>query len=180
MKKLQITIADDNPALLQQLADFIIDESCSKGVNYIMVKPFNVGVIAGKAEHVRDAIGKDKKIKESKPDVDMIIAEKLNQIGIPASLKGYRYICTAIKEVLKDEMALEGITKVLYPNVAKKHNSTSQRVEKAIRHAIEVAWSRNEESELKKEFKFSKGSGRMRPTNSEFIAVLSQNIRRSV
>lgn len=86
---------------------------------------------------------------------------------------------TAVKEVISNEDALEGVTKVLYPDVAKKHNSTPQRVEKAIRHAIEVAWSvedaYNNGSKDKYSVRYKKG----RPTNSEFIAQISREIRQS-
>ena len=107
------------------------------------------------------------------------ISNKLNEIGVPARLKGYRYMITAVKEVISNEDALEGVTKVLYPDVAKKHNSTPQRVEKAIRHAIEVAWSvedaYNNGSKDKYSVRYKKG----RPTNSEFIAQISREIRQS-
>ena len=109
--------------------------------------------------------------------MELLISRRLIEIGVPASLKGYRYIITAIEEVVMDEAVLEGVTKVLYPEVAKKHNSTPQRVEKAIRHAIEVAWSRNGDSRLKKAFKYSVDSGKNRPTNSEFIALSAQYIK---
>ena len=113
------------------------------------------------------------------PRMDTIISNKLNEIGVPARLKGYRYMITAVKEVISNEDALEGVTKVLYPDVAKKHNSTPQRVEKAIRHAIEVAWSvedaYNNGSKDKYSVRYKKG----RPTNSEFIAQISREIRQS-
>lgn len=113
------------------------------------------------------------------PQMDTIISNKLNEIGVPARLKGYRYMITAVKEVISNEDALEGVTKVLYPDVAKKHNSTPQRVEKAIRHAIEVAWSvedaYNNGSKDKYSVRYKKG----RPTNSEFIAQISREIRQS-
>lgn len=160
--------------------DVIISESCKKGVDYIMVKPYDMELVSNKIKDVCKIIDSRRNIENYSYSVDSLISEKLNQIGVPASLKGYRYMVTAIKEVLNDETALEGVTKVLYPGVAKKHNSTPQRVEKAIRHAIEVAWLRNDGSKLKEDFEFSIHSGKVRPTNSEFIAVLSQKIKMNV
>lgn len=153
MEKQKIMISDNNSILLQQLTD-IISIMCN-GVE-----------------------GRDV-LSNYSHSLDALISKYLNEVGVPPSLKGYRYIITAVKEVLRDEIVLEGITKVLYPNVAKIHNSTPQRVEKAIRHAIEVAWSRNDASKLKEEFKYATTSGRTRPTNSEFIAILSQYIKLS-
>ena len=83
---------------------------------------------------------------------------------------------TAVKEVIGNNGALDAVTKILYPDVAKIHNSTPQRVEKAIRHAIEVAWTIDRESQFKKEFSYLVSMGKQRPTNSEFLAKLSQDI----
>lgn len=116
--------------------------------------------------------------EEIKPEVDkeLLISERLMEIGIPVRLKGYRYMITAIEKVVEDESLLEGVTKILYPDVAKIHNSTPQRVEKAIRHAIEVAWGRDLSEDIKKDFNYF---GKRRPTNSEFIASVSRYIRLS-
>lgn len=203
MEKLNITIADNNPILLQQLADAIIHESYSRGIDYILVNPQDIGVIAGKVSKVHYVMENTQKEDASwhmpedpqkegdaswhalenpqraggVPRIKSVIADQLNKIGIPASLKGYRYIITAVEEVIRDETVLEGVTKVLYPGIAKKHHSTPQRVEKAIRHAIEVAWNRDSDSRLKQKFRYLMHPEKSRPTNSEFIAVLSQSIK---
>ena len=109
--------------------------------------------------------------------LDEIISKSLNEIGIPARLKGYRYLTTAIKEVLKNDEVLDAVTKILYPDIAKKHNSTAQRVEKAIRHAIEVAWSSGENNSSQMPYQYIIRAGKSRPTNSEFIAKLAQDIK---
>lgn len=140
---------------------------------------YDMEAIAGRIERIYTFLNGREISPNYSNTIDGVISKHLNEIGIPPSLKGYRYIITAIKEVLKDETVLEGITKILYPTVAKLHNSTSQRVEKAIRHAIEVAWSRNQDSKLKEEFKYATSMGKSRPTNSEFIATLSQYIKMS-
>lgn len=110
-------------------------------------------------------------------NLEEIIVKKLNEVGMPPSLKGYRYIITAVKEVLNNENILDGVTKILYPKVARVHKCTPQRVEKGIRYAIELAWSRNNGSKLKEEFSYIMAPMQKRPTNSEFIAMLSQHIK---
>ena len=102
--------------------------------------------------------------RKGKKELENIISRKLIGLGIPTRLKGYKYILAAIEQVLEDETSLEGVTKILYPDVAKKYNSTPQRVEKAIRHAIEVAWTDNVVENR-------------RPTNSEFISRISTYIK---
>lgn len=176
--------------------DILISEALNRGVNYVIMKPFDCNIMAEKIKKVY--LRMNEILKENKsmldyntddlsicaksgtiPQMDTIISNKLNEIGVPARLKGYRYMITAVKEVISNEDALEGVTKVLYPDVAKKHNSTPQRVEKAIRHAIEVALSvedaYNNGSKDKYSVRYKKG----RPTNSEFIAQISREIRQS-
>lgn len=178
MERLNITLADENPMLLEQLADMIIHESYNRGIDYILVNPQEIGMYAGKVDKIHYVMdhSKEKTVKTQKNT----IIDELNKIGMPASLKGYRYMITAIQEVLKDETVLEGITKVLYPEIAKQHESTPQRVEKAIRHAIEVAWNRNQDSKLRQKFRYLANQQKSRPTNSEFIAVISQEIKANV
>ena len=110
---------------------------------------------------------------EDNKKIDKVISEKLNAVGIPTRLKGYRYMITAVKEAVNNEEALDAVTKILYPDVAKKHHSTAQRVEKAIRHAIEVAWN---DQAHKENYGYIIDSGKYRPTNSEFITKITQDI----
>lgn len=159
MQKMK-TITDENSRILLQQLGNVIDYNNQMEFTYTIVDQRDV-------------------ISDYSHKIDVLISKNLNEVGIPRSLKGYRYIVTSIKEVLRDETVLDGVTKILYPTVAKIHNSTPQRVEKAIRHAIEVAWSRNEDSKLKDEFKYAISKGKTRPTNSEFIATLSQYIKMS-
>ena len=106
-----------------------------------------------------------------------IISRKLIGLGIPTRLKGYKYILAAIEQVLEDETSLEGVTKILYPDVAKKYNSTPQRVEKAIRHAIEVAWGRGQADVVESIFGYTVSASKGKPTNSEFIAMIADKLR---
>ena len=101
----------------------------------------------------------------------------IHEIGIPAHIKGYHYLRDAIIMSIEDMDVLNAITKVLYPTVAKKHQTTSSRVERAIRHAIEVAWSRGKLDTLDELFGYTVSNGKGKPTNSEFIALIADTIR---
>ena len=100
-----------------------------------------------------------------------------HEIGIPAHIKGYHYLRDAIIMAVEDMDVLNAITKVLYPTVAKKHQTTASRVERAIRHAIEVAWSRGKLDTLDDLFGYTVSNGKGKPTNSEFIALIADTIR---
>lgn len=177
--------------------DIIVIEAFNRGVNYILAKPYDVSVLAREIKEMYKRMTEIMKVREknyragmlkrheeertgwSDDNVETVVSNRLNELGVPTRLKGYRYIITAVKEVLQNEEALEAVTKVLYPDVARNHNSTPQRVEKAIRHAIEVTWADNDNSRLNTEFGSYKREGKLRPTNSEFLAKLSQQIKHS-
>lgn len=105
------------------------------------------------------------------------ITELILDVGIPAHIKGYHYLRSAIQMTVEDNTMLNGITKVLYPNIAKKYETTPSRVERAIRHAIEVAWDRGNIDTLHKLFGYSINTAKGKPTNSEFIAMISDKLR---
>ncbi|MBR5514579.1 MAG: sporulation transcription factor Spo0A, partial [Clostridia bacterium] len=98
-------------------------------------------------------------------------------IGVPAHIKGYQYLRTAIMMTIDDNDIINSVTKILYPSVAKKYSTTSSRVERAIRHAIEVAWDRGDIDTLNSYFGYTIHNSRGKPTNSEFIAMIADNIR---
>lgn len=104
----------------------------------------------------------------------------MRQIGVPAHIKGYQYLRTAIDLCINDSEMLESVTKLLYPTVAKRYSTTSSRVERAIRHAIEVAWDRGDVDVLSSYFGYTIQSDRGKPTNSEFIAMISDRIKLSM
>ena len=101
----------------------------------------------------------------------------MRQIGVPAHIKGYQYLRSAIELCIDDKEMLESVTKLLYPTVAKMYSTTSSRVERAIRHAIEVAWDRGDVDVLSSYFGYTIQSNRGKPTNSEFIAMISDRIK---
>ncbi len=105
------------------------------------------------------------------------VTQLLHEVGIPAHIKGYQYLRDAIAISVEEKDMLVSVTKVLYPTIAKRHDTTSSRVERAIRHAIEVAWSRGRLDTIHELFGYTVNSGKGKPTNSEFIALISDKIR---
>lgn len=111
------------------------------------------------------------------PNLENRVTDMLHEIGIPAHIKGYHYLRDAIMMSVEDMDVLNAITKILYPTVAKKYQTTSSRVERAIRHAIEVAWSRGKLDTLDELFGYTVSNGKGKPTNSEFIALIADTIQ---
>lgn len=114
---------------------------------------------------------------EHSPDMEAQVTRIIHQIGVPAHIKGYQYLRTAILMTIEDNDIINSVTKVLYPSVAKKYQTTTSRVERAIRHAIEVAWDRGDLDTLNSYFGYTIQNNRGKPTNSEFIAMIADNMR---
>ena len=114
---------------------------------------------------------------EDPDDIETQVTQIIHQIGVPAHIKGYQYLRTAILLTVKDSDVINSVTKVLYPSVAKKYATTTSRVERAIRHAIEVAWDRGDVDTLNSYFGYTIQNNRGKPTNSEFIAMIADNLR---
>lgn len=110
-------------------------------------------------------------------DIESQVTKIIHQIGVPAHIKGYQYLRSAIMMTIKDSDIINSVTKVLYPSVAKKFDTTTSRVERAIRHAIEVAWDRGDIDTLNSYFGYTVQNSRGKPTNSEFIAMIADNLR---
>ncbi|MBQ3104771.1 MAG: sporulation transcription factor Spo0A [Lachnospiraceae bacterium] len=110
-------------------------------------------------------------------DLEQDVTNMIHEIGVPAHIKGYQYLREAIMMAVEDNEMLGSITKVLYPSIAKKYQTTPSRVERAIRHAIEVAWSRGRMETLDALFGYTVNTGKGKPTNSEFIALIADRIR---
>jgi two-component system response regulator (stage 0 sporulation protein A) len=110
-------------------------------------------------------------------DLESQVTKIIHQIGVPAHIKGYQYLRTAIIMAINDTDIINSVTKVLYPTVAKQYSTTSSRVERAIRHAIEVAWDRGDLDVLNSFFGYTVQNSRGKPTNSEFIAMIADNLR---
>ena len=120
-----------------------------------------------------------KAVKETQEEISLErdVTGMLHKIGVPAHIKGYHYLRDAIMMAVEDMDVLNAITKILYPTVAKKYQTTSSRVERAIRHAIEVAWSRGKLDTLDELFGYTVSTGKGKPTNSEFIALIADTIQ---
>ena len=158
----------------------ITEDAFKKGANYYILKPFNNEVILNKIKNANQMIRIEKRTGEnSKPEINLEarVTDMIHEIGIPAHIKGYHYLRDAIIMAIEDMDVLNAITKVLYPTVAKMHQTTSSRVERAIRHAIEVAWSRGKLDTLDSLFGYTVSNGKGKPTNSEFIALIADTIR---
>ena len=112
-----------------------------------------------------------------KRNLETDVTNIIHEIGVPAHIKGYQYLRDAIMMSVKDNEMLNSITKILYPSIAKKHNTTPSRVERAIRHAIEVAWSRGKMDTIDELFGYTVNNGKVKPSNSEFIALISDKLR---
>ena len=112
-----------------------------------------------------------------KRDLEKDVTEMIHELGVPAHIKGYQYLREAIMMSVEDMDMLNSITKILYPSIAKKFDTTPSRVERAIRHAIEVAWSRGKMETLDALFGYTINTGKGKPTNSEFIALIADKIR---
>ena len=115
--------------------------------------------------------------KTAEHDLEQDVTNMIHEIGVPAHIKGYQYLREAIMLSVEDPAMISSITKILYPGIAKKFQTTSSRVERAIRHAIEVAWSRGRMETLDALFGYTINTGKGKPTNSEFIALIADRIR---
>ena len=167
----------------------ITEDAFSLGAEYYMLKPFDNQVLLNRIKNLRRR--SDRRIRENvRPSVvreepgeygtrnlETDVTNIIHEIGVPAHIKGYQYLRDAIILAVNDIEMLNSITKVLYPTIAKKHQTTPSRVERAIRHAIEVAWSRGKMDTIDALFGYTVSTGKGKPTNSEFIALIADKIR---
>lgn len=147
------------------------------GATYYILKPFNLDVLALRIRQICNSERVSTLVSKPKINLESEISGYLHRFGVPANIKGYLYLRDAILMVSKDVELLSGVTKVLYPLIAEKHQTTASRVERAVRHAIEIAWRRGSIDELNSLFGSSVDCMRGKPTNSEFIALVADEIR---
>lgn len=159
---------------------FTQNEIMRLGAAYFVLKPFDLHVLAQRIADltgfIRSGHGLQPVPEEEEADLESQITEILHQIGVPAHIKGYHYLREGITLAVNDSEALGSITKILYPAIAKRFSTTSSRVERAIRHAIEVAWDRGDVDVLNSYFGYTIHNLRGKPTNSEFIAMIADNL----
>ena len=147
-------------------------------VDYMALKPFDYKSLQNKMiELASGKLVKEVEMKNNGPKLESEITELLHEIGIPAHIKGYLYLRTAIMKTYIDSDNIGRITKVLYPAIADEYNTTPSRVERAIRHSIEVAWNRGNIDVIDDIFGYTISSSKAKPTNSEFIAMISDKLR---
>ena len=155
-------------------------EAANAGAELCLMKPYNIGSLC---EHIESILkNREKGITASAaenqaPDIETQVTKIIHQIGVPAHIKGYQYLRSAIMMTIKDSDIINSVTKILYPTVAKQYQTTTSRVERAIRHAIEVAWDRGDVDTLNGYFGYTIQNNRGKPTNSEFIAMIADNLR---
>lgn len=170
----------------------ITEDAFARGVDYYFMKPFDHAAIinqikrsrrpgeAVQGKEIQKSVSYDHTFvkEEIKPrNLEADVTNIIHEIGVPAHIKGYQYLREAIMMSVDDIEMLNSITKILYPTIAKKFQTTPSRVERAIRHAIEVAWSRGRMETLDALFGYTINTGKGKPTNSEFIALIADKIR---
>lgn len=161
----------------------IFIEASNSGAELCMLKPIDLQSLCDHMELLlrnrrgAHALSSDTSSEFGIPDIESQVTKIIHQIGVPAHIKGYQYLRTAILLTIQDSDIINSVTKVLYPSVAKKYATTTSRVERAIRHAIEVAWDRGDVDTLNSYFGYTIQNNRGKPTNSEFIAMIADNLR---
>lgn len=171
MEQLSVTATKDNERMFKILSDLL---STDKEFQIMITVPSTAKENAKTvAEVLQPKVVKETKEHNLKQDV----TDMIHEIGVPAHIKGYQYLREAIMMSVEDVEMLNSITKILYPTIAKRFDTTPSRVERAIRHAIEVAWSRGRMETLDSLFGYTINTGKGKPTNSEFIALIADKIR---
>ena len=167
MEQLNITTAKDNEKIYKILGDLM---SANKEFQIMITVPSAKGE---GADPVRETTVR----KEPARDLEQDVTDMIHEIGVPAHIKGYQYVREAIMITVENMDVINSVTKILYPEVAKRYHTTPSRVERAIRHAIEVAWDRGDLETLQRFFGYTVSNAKGKPTNSEFIAMISDRIR---
>ena len=158
------------------VSDSVVGRVFESGASYYIIKPVSNQLVA---EKIRIAVKREQKrmVAGVKQDLETMVTKVIHEVGVPAHIKGYRYLRDSIMMTVNNMEIINSITKLLYPTVAKLYSTTPSRVERAIRHAIEVAWDRGEPETLNRYFGYTIASGKGKPTNSEFIAMIADNLR---
>jgi two-component system, response regulator, stage 0 sporulation protein A len=165
----------------------ITQRALELGAEYYIAKPFDMDSLVSRIKLLKDKLSSPNKLLSNSTmsitsntnsiSLEAKVTNILHQIGVPAHIRGYHYMREAIIMAVEDNDVLNYITKELYPSIAKKCNTTSSRVERAIRHAIEVAWSRGQVEAIDNLFGYTVSNNKGKPTNSEFIALIADRLR---
>ncbi len=186
MNKLNVVCSSGKPVVCVVSGvnnSFFEQQILSAGADYYFIKPIDADIIAERVMLLVSSKKQDSAFSdfsgrnETQSGLEVTVSEIMHQIGVPAHIKGYQYLREAIILSVNNTEMMNSVTKLLYPTVAKTFNTTSSRVERAIRHAIEVAWDRGDVDVLSSYFGYTIQNTRGKPTNSEFIAMISDKLR---
>ena len=176
-----ISTMERRPAVLATtgfITDYVASAAANLGVQYLMLKPCDMTALAERLEEIRGGQNaKPQSRQNGKQSIEAMVTSIIHEIGVPAHIKGYQYLREAIIIAVNDMDVINAITKVLYPQVAKAFQTTPSRVERAIRHAIEVAWDRGDLDTLQRFFGYTVSNTKGKPTNSEFIALIADKLQ---
>ncbi len=155
----------------------VIREVSEFGVSYYILKPFDLSDLEKRIYDITKKENNNKNIDFYTSNLQVAITKMLHELGIPSHIKGYQYIREAVNIIFENPSVIGGITKELYPELAKKFNTTTSRVERAIRHAIEVSWNRGNLDFMEEIFGYSVDIDKAKPTNSEFMVTIADKLR---
>ncbi len=161
------------------VTEYVSAAAANLGVRYLMLKPCDMTTLVERLEEIRggENLRYPSKRHTDKTNIESLVTSIIHEIGVPAHIKGYQYLREAIIIAVNDMDVINAITKVLYPQVAKTFQTTPSRVERAIRHAIEVAWDRGDLDTLQRFFGYTVSNTKGKPTNSEFIALIADKLQ---
>ena len=160
------------------ITEYVANTAANLGVRYLMLKPCDMTALVERLQEIRGGESLRTPIRRSdKTSIETMVTGIIHEIGVPAHIKGYQYLREAIIIAVNDMDVINAITKVLYPQVAKTFQTTPSRVERAIRHAIEVAWDRGDLDTLQRFFGYTVSNTKGKPTNSEFIALIADKLQ---
>lgn len=168
MQQMNVVTTQDNERMFKILTELMHQD-----------KEFQIVIKVPSRKNAEITAEETAAVEKQKPvrDLEKDVTDMIHELGVPAHIKGYQYLREAIMMAVEDVEMLGSITKILYPTIAKRFQTTPSRVERAIRHAIEVAWSRGKMETLDALFGYTINTGKGKPTNSEFIALIADKIR---
>ncbi len=174
MEKRPVTLATSG-----FITDYVSSSAANLGARYLMLKPCDMTALVERLEEIRggENLRTSSSRRPEKTNIETLVTGIIHEIGVPAHIKGYQYLREAIIIAVGDMDVINAITKVLYPQVAKTFQTTPSRVERAIRHAIEVAWDRGDLDTLQRFFGYTVSNTKGKPTNSEFIALIADKLQ---
>ena len=179
-----LSTMERKPAVLATsgfVTDYVASAAAAAGVRYLMLKPCDCEAVVERLEELRGSANQPKAQpvlrRSDRAGIESMVTGIIHEIGVPAHIKGYQYLREAIIIAVNDMDVINAITKVLYPQVAKAFQTTPSRVERAIRHAIEVAWDRGDLDTLQRFFGYTVSNTKGKPTNSEFIALIADKLQ---